>query len=89
VFACLHCLAAAPAAEVLCDGRSPREQTYFAIVSGHDSERDPSLGARVTALAIRNGLQEFLAGNSEGAPLKKFLAEKIDLGRREGSLLTG
>ena len=44
---------------------------------------------RVTALALRNELPEFLAGKSEGAPLKKFLATRIDLGRREGSFLTG
>ena len=44
---------------------------------------------RVTALALRNTLPEFLAGKSEGAPLQKFLVEKIDLGRREGTLLTG
>jgi len=44
---------------------------------------------RVTALALRNALPEFLAGKSEGAPLQKFLTEKIDLRRCEGALLTG
>ena len=43
----------------------------------------------VTALALRNSLPEFLVGRGEGAPLKKFIVEKIDLGRREGALLTG
>jgi hypothetical protein len=44
---------------------------------------------RVTSLALRNALPEFLAGNSDGTSFKKFLTQKIDLGRREGTALTG
>ncbi len=44
---------------------------------------------RVTALALRNALPEFLADNSAGTSFKKFLVERIDLGRREGAALTG
>jgi hypothetical protein len=44
---------------------------------------------RVTALALRNALPEFLASKSEAAPLQKFLIQRIDPGRREGALLTG
>jgi hypothetical protein len=44
---------------------------------------------RVTSLALRNALPEFLAGNSDGTSFKKFLTQRIDLGRREGTALTG
>ena len=44
---------------------------------------------RVTALALRNALPEFLARKPEVAPLQKFIIQRIDAGRREGALLSG
>ena len=44
---------------------------------------------RVTALALRNALPDFLARKSEAAPLQKFIIQRIDPGRREGALLVG
>jgi len=42
---------------------------------------------QVCAMALRNGLPEFLADTQDAAPLKKFLRERIDLQRAEGMQL--
>jgi hypothetical protein len=43
----------------------------------------------VTAQALRNCLPEFLMSNAKGVPLKKFILNRIDIGRAEGLRLTG
>ena len=42
---------------------------------------------QVCAMALRNGLPEFLADTQDAATLKKFLLERIDLQRAEGMQL--
>ena len=42
---------------------------------------------QVTAIALRNTLPELLAGSAKTAILTKFLRDRIDLGRSEGSRL--
>ena len=44
---------------------------------------------KVTALALRHALPEFLAGSAADHPLVKFLRDRIDLNRYEGLRLAG
>jgi len=44
---------------------------------------------RVTAMALRHALPEFLAGSASDHALVKFLRDRIDLNRYEGLRLTG
>ena len=39
---------------------------------------------RVTAIALRHSLPEFLSGSSEDSIFKKFILNRIDLNRAEG-----